>query len=326
MEYIKLGNTGLDVSPLCLGAMGFGSPTNWIHNWILEEEESRPVIKKALDLGINFFDTANIYSLGRSEEVLGKAIRDFGKREELVVATKLYMPMKKAPNSGGLSRKEIFFQVEESLKRLGMDYIDLYIIHRWDYQTPIEETMEALHDLVKAGKVRYLGASAMYTWQFAKAQFIAEKHGWTKFVSMQNHLNLLYREEEREMIPFCEDQKIAITPYSPLASGRLTRDWTGDTKRSLTDETSKKKYDKTMDQDRVIVERVAQVAEELDVKRAQVALAWLMQKEVVTVPIIGATKESHLLNALPAIDVTLTPEQVSFLEEPYLPHQVVGAR
>lgn len=326
MEYIKLGNTGLDVSPLCLGAMGFGSSTNWIHNWILEEEESRPVIKKALDLGINFFDTANIYSLGRSEEVLGKALRDFGKREELVVATKLYMPMKKAPNSGGLSRKEIFFQVEESLKRLGMDYIDLYIIHRWDYQTPIEETMEALHDLVKAGKVRYLGASAMYTWQFAKAQFIAEKHGWTKFVSMQNHLNLLYREEEREMIPFCEDQKIAITPYSPLASGRLTRDWTGDTKRSLTDQTSKMKYDQTMDQDRVIVERVAQVAEELDVKRAQVALAWLMQKEVVTVPIIGATKESHLLDALPAIDVTLTPEQVAFLEDPYLPHQVVGAR
>ena len=218
------------------------------------------------------------------------------------------------------------FQVEESLKRLGMDYIDLYIIHRWDYQTPIEETMEALHDLVKAGKVRYLGASAMYTWQFAKAQFIAEKHDWTKFVSMQNHLNLLYREEEREMIPFCEDQKIAITPYSPLASGRLTRDWTGDTKRSLTDQTSKMKYDQTMDQDRVIVERVAQVAEELDVKRAQVALAWLMQKEVVTVPIIGATKESHLLDALPAIDVTLTPEQVAFLEEPYLPHQVVGAR
>lgn len=326
MEYIKLGNTGLDVSPLCLGAMGFGSSTNWIHNWILEEEESRPVIKKALDLGINFFDTANIYSLGRSEEVLGKALRDFGKREELVVATKLYMPMKKAPNSGGLSRKEIFFQVEESLKRLGMDYIDLYIIHRWDYQTPIEETMEALHDLVKAGKVRYLGASAMYTWQFAKAQFIAEKHDWTKFVSMQNHLNLLYREEEREMIPFCEDQKIAITPYSPLASGRLTRDWTGDTKRSLTDQTSKMKYDQMMDQDRVIVERVAQVAEELDVKRAQVALAWLMQKEVVTVPIIGATKESHLLDALPAIDVTLTPEQVAFLEEPYLPHQVVGAR
>lgn len=326
MEYIKLGNTGLDVSPLCLGAMGFGSSTNWIHNWILEEEESRPVIKKALDLGINFFDTANIYSLGRSEEVLGKALRDFGKREELVVATKLYMPMKKAPNSGGLSRKEIFFQVEESLKRLGMDYTDLYIIHRWDYQTPIEETMEALHDLVKAGKVRYLGASAMYTWQFAKAQFIAEKHDWTKFVSMQNHLNLLYREEEREMIPFCEDQKIAITPYSPLASGRLTRDWTGDTKRSLTDQTSKMKYDQTMDQDRVIVERVAQVAEELDVKRAQVALAWLMQKEVVTVPIIGATKESHLLDALPAIDVTLTPEQVAFLEDPYLPHQVVGAR
>lgn len=326
MNYIKLGNTGLDVSPLCLGAMGFGSSTNWIHDWILEEEESRPVIKKALELGINFFDTANIYSLGRSEEVLGRALKDFGKREELVVATKLYMPMKKAPNSGGLSRKEIFFQVEESLKRLGMDYIDLYIIHRWDYHTPIEETMEALHDLVKAGKVRYLGASAMYTWQFAKAQFVAEKNGWTKFVSMQNHLNLLYREEEREMLPFCQDQKIALTPYSPLASGRLTRDWTGETKRALTDKTSKVKYDQTMEQDRVIVERLAQVAEELDVKRAQVALAWLMQKEVTTVPIIGATKESHLLDALPAIDIHLTPEQITYLEEPYVPHKVVGAR
>ncbi|MHC5268229.1 aldo/keto reductase [Enterococcus sp. LJL98] len=326
MEYIKLGNTGLDVSRLCLGAMGFGSSTNWIHDWILEEEASRPVIKKALDLGINFFDTANIYSLGRSEEVLGKALRDFGKREELVVATKLYMPMKKAPNSGGLSRKEIFFQVEESLKRLGMDYIDLYIIHRWDYHTPIEETMEALHDLVKAGKVRYLGASAMYTWQFAKAQFVAEKNGWTKFVSMQNHLNLLYREEEREMLPFCADQKIALTPYSPLASGRLTRDWTGETKRAQTDKTSRVRYDQTMEQDRVIVERVAQVAKEHGVKRAQVALAWLMQKEVPTIPIIGATKERHLLEALPAIDLQLTKEQVAFLEAPYVPHRVVGAR
>lgn len=328
MEYVKLGNTGLDVSPLCLGAMGFGNPHNWIHDWILEEDESRKVIKQALDLGINFFDTANIYSYGASEEVLGRALRDYGKREEIVLATKLYMPMtpEKRPNSGGLSRKEIFHQVEQSLRRLGTDYIDLYIIHRWDYKTPIEETMEALHDLVKSGKVRYIGASAMYTWQFAKAQFVAEKHGWTKFVSMQNHLNLLYREEEREMLPFCQDQKIAVTPYSPLAAGRLTRDWEGMTKRAQTDRTAKVKYDQTFEQDRIIVERVAQVAEELGVKRAQVSLAWLLQKDVVTAPIIGATKESHLLDALPALDIKLTPEQIIFLEEPYVPHKVVGAR
>lgn len=328
MEYVKLGNTGLDVSPLCLGAMGFGNPHNWIHDWILEEETSRQVIKKALDLGINFFDTANIYSYGASEEVLGRALRDYGKREEIVLATKLYMPMtaEKRPNSGGLSRKEIFHQAEQSLKRLGTDYIDLYIIHRWDYHTPIEETMEALHDLVKSGKVRYIGASAMYTWQFAKAQFVAEKHGWTKFVSMQNHLNLLYREEEREMLPFCQDQKIAVTPYSPLAAGRLTRDWEGTTKRAQTDRTAKVKYDQTLEQDRMIVARVAQVAEDLGVKRAQVSLAWLLQKEVVTAPIIGATKESHLLDALPALDIKLTPDQILFLEEPYVPHKVVGAR
>ena len=326
MEYIKLGNTGLDVSPLCLGAMGFGNPNNWIHDWILEEEPSRQVIKKALEQGINFFDTANVYSLGDSERVLGRALKDFGHRDEVVVATKLYMPMKKAPNSGGLSRKEIFHQVEQSLSRLGMDYIDLYIIHRWDYQTPIEETMEALHDLVKSGKVRYLGASAMYTWQFAKAQFIAEKNGWTKFVSMQNHLNLLYREEEREMLPFCQDQKIALTPYSPLAAGRLTRDWQGETQRALTDKTSKIKYDQTFEQDRIIVERVAEIAADIGAKRAQVALAWLRQKEVCTIPIIGATKESHLLDAIPALDLVLSPEQVAYLEEMYVPHRVVGAR
>ena len=327
MEYVKFGNTGMDVSRICLGAMGFGDVEKWTHKWVLDEEHSRPVIKKALDLGINFFDTANVYSMGESEKILGRALKDYAKRDDIVLATKVHQTMRPdRPNSGGLSRKEIMSEINHSLERLETDYVDLYIIHRWDYHTPIEETMEALNDVVKSGKARYIGASAMYTWQFQKAQRVAEQNGWTKFVSMQNHLNLLYREEEREMIPFCEDQKIAITPYSPLASGRLTRDWTGDTKRSLTDQTSKMKYDQTMDQDRVIVERVAQVAEELDVKRAQVALAWLMQKEVVTVPIIGATKESHLLDALPAIDVTLTPEQVAFLEEPYLPHQVVGAR
>lgn len=325
MDYIKLGNTGLDVSPLCLGAMGFGDPNSGFHDWVLEEDESRPVIKKALDLGINFFDTANVYSYGESERVLGKVLNEFATRDEIVVATKVYIKMKQAPNSGGLSRKEIFHQIDKSLERLGMDYIDLYIIHRWDYHTPIEETMEALHDLVKSGKVRYIGASAMYAWQFAKAQHVAEKNGWTKFISMQNHLNLLYREEEREMLPLCHDQKVAVTPYSPLAAGRLTRDWTAKTKRFLTDTTAKSKYDQTEEQDRVIVERVAQIAADLGVKKAQVALAWLLQKESVVAPIIGATKESHLVDAMPAIDIQLTDEQVAYLEEPYLPHKVVGA-
>jgi aryl-alcohol dehydrogenase-like predicted oxidoreductase len=233
--------------------------------------------------------------------------------------------MKQRPNSGGLSRKAIFYQVEQSLKRLQMDYIDLYIIHRWDYHTPIEETMKALHDLVVSGKVRYIGASAMYAWQFAKAQAVAEKNGWTKFVSMQNHLNLLYREEEREMMPLCADQKIAVTPYSPLAAGRLTRDWGAETKRYLTDKTANQKYDKTMEQDREIVARVAKIADNHQSKRSQIALAWLLQKEQVVAPIIGATKESHLLDALPALDLKLTAEEIAYLEEPYLPHAVVGA-
>ncbi|WP_195960503.1 aldo/keto reductase [Enterococcus casseliflavus] len=325
MDYVKFGNTGLDVSPLCLGTMGFGDPNSGFHEWVLEEDDSREVIKKALDLGINFFDTANVYSYGASEEIVGRALNDFAPRDEIVVATKLYSKMKQRPNSGGLSRKAIFYQVEQSLKRLQMDYIDLYIIHRWDYHTPIEETMKALHDLVVSGKVRYIGASAMYAWQFAKAQAAAEKNGWTKFVSMQNHLNLLYREEEREMMPLCADQKIAVTPYSPLAAGRLTRDWGAETKRYLTDKTANQKYDKTMEQDREIVARVAQIADKHQSKRAQIALAWLLQKEQVVAPIIGATKESHLLDALPALDLKLTAEEIAYLEEPYLPHAVVGA-
>ena len=325
MDYVKFGNTGLDVSPLCLGTMGFGDPNSGFHEWVLEEDDSREVIKKALDLGINFFDTANVYSHGASEEIVGRALNDFAPRDEIVVATKLYSKMKQRPNSGGLSRKAIFYQVEQSLKRLQMDYIDLYIIHRWDYHTPIEETMKALHDLVVSGKVRYIGASAMYAWQFAKAQAVAEKNGWTKFVSMQNHLNLLYREEEREMMPLCADQKIAVTPYSPLAAGRLTRDWGAETKRYLTDKTANQKYDKTMEQDREIVVRVAQIADKHQSKRAQIALAWLLQKEQVVAPIIGATKESHLLDALPALDLKLTAEEIAYLEEPYLPHAVVGA-
>ncbi|MGQ4243368.1 aldo/keto reductase [Enterococcus casseliflavus] len=325
MDYVKFGNTGLDVSPLCLGTMGFGDPNSGFHEWVLEEDDSREVIKKALDLGINFFDTANVYSYGASEEIVGRALNDFAPRDEIVVATKLYSKMKQRPNSGGLSRKAIFYQVEQSLKRLQMDYIDLYIIHRWDYHTPIEETMKALHDLVVSGKVRYIGASAMYAWQFAKAQAVAEKNGWTKFVSMQNHLNLLYREEEREMMPLCADQKIAVTPYSPLAAGRLTRDWGAETKRYLTDKTANQKYDKMMEQDREIVARVAQIADKHQSKRAQIALAWLLQKEQVVAPIIGATKESHLLDALPALDLKLTAEEIAYLEEPYLPHAVVGA-
>lgn len=325
MDYVKFGNTGLDVSPLCLGTMGFGDPNSGFHEWVLEEDDSREVIKKALDLGINFFDTANVYSYGASEEIVGRALNDFAPRDEIVVATKLYSKMKQRPNSGGLSRKAIFYQVEQSLKRLQMDYIDLYIIHRWDYHTPIEETMKALHDLVVSGKVRYIGASAMYAWQFAKAQAVAEKNGWTKFVSMQNHLNLLYREEEREMMPLCADQKIAVTPYSPLAAGRLTRDWGAETKRYLTDKTANQKYDKTMEQDREIVARVAQIADKHQSKRAQIALAWLLQKEQVVAPIIGARKESHLLDALPALDLKLTAEEIAYLEEPYLPHAVVGA-
>ena len=325
MNYVKFGNTGLDVSPLCLGTMGFGDPNSGFPEWVLEEADSREVIKKALDLGINFFDTANVYSYGASEEIVGRALNDFAPRDEIVVATKLYSKMKQRPNSGGLSRKAIFYQVEQSLKRLQMDYIDLYIIHRWDYHTPIEETMKALHDLVVSGKVRYIGASAMYAWQFAKAQAVAEKNGWTKFVSMQNHLNLLYREEEREMMPLCADQKIAVTPYSPLAAGRLTRDWGAETKRYLTDKTANQKYDKTMEQDREIVARVAKIADNHQSKRSQIALAWLLQKEQVVAPIIGATKESHLLDALPALDLKLTAEEIAYLEEPYLPHAVVGA-
>ncbi|KAB2493448.1 aldo/keto reductase [Priestia endophytica] len=324
MEYVKLGNTGLDVSRLCLGCMGFGDAVNWVHPWVLDEEKSRPIIKKALDLGINFFDTANVYSQGVSEEILGRALKDYANRDEIVIATKVHQPMHKGPNGAGLSRKAIMSEIDKSLKRLGTDYVDLYITHRWDYDTPIEETMEALHDVVKAGKARYIGASAMYAWQFQKALHVAEKNGWTKFVSMQNHLNLLYREEEREMIPLCKEEKIGVTPYSPLASGRLTRDWAETTYRSKTDEIQKSKYDGTIEADRLVVERVASIAEKHGVPRVHVALAWLLQKEQVTAPIIGATKISHLENAVDALSLKLTPEEIAFLEEPYVPHEVVG--
>ncbi|MGZ9583102.1 aldo/keto reductase [Paenibacillus marinisediminis] len=325
MEYVKLGNTGLDVSRLCLGCMSFGVADRWIHPWVLDEERSRPIIKKALDLGINFFDTANVYSDGTSEEIVGRALKDYANRDEIVLATKVHFRMHQGPNGAGLSRKAIMSEIDKSLVRLGTDYVDLYQIHRWDYHTPIEETMEALHDVVKAGKARYIGASAMYAWQFLKALHVAEKNGWTRFISMQNHLNLIYREEEREMLPLCKEEKIGVIPYSPLASGRLTRDWADTTHRSETDQVQKSKYDATAESDRLVVERVAAIAENRGVPRVQIALAWLLQKEPVTAPIIGATKMSHLEDAVDALSIMLTPEEMMSLEEPYVPHRVIGA-
>ncbi|MEC0546094.1 aldo/keto reductase [Bacillus inaquosorum] len=324
MDYVKLGHSGLDVSRLCLGCMSFGAAEKWVHQWVLDEEKSRPIIKKALELGINFFDTANVYSMGASEEILGRALKDYANRDEIVLATKVHQRMHEGPNGAGLSRKAIMSEIDKSLKRLGTDNVDLYIIHRWDYHTPIEETMEALHDVVKAGKARYIGASAMYAWQFQKALHVAEKNGWTKFVSMQNHLNLIYREEEREMLPLCKEEKMGVTPYSPLASGRLTREWSETTHRSETDQIQKSKYDATADADWLVVERLAAIAEKHGVSRTHIALAWLLQKEPVTAPIIGATKMSHLEDAVRALSVKLTSEEIALLEEPYVPHPIVG--
>ena len=325
MEYVKLGHTGLDVSPICLGCMSFGTAENWVHNtWALNEEDSRAIIKRALDLGVNFFDTANVYAYGVSEEILGRALMDFANRDEVVIATKVFSQMHQGPNGGGLSRKHIMSQVDQSLKRLGTDYIDLYIIHRWDYNTPIAETMAALHDIVRAGKARYIGASAMYAFQFHKALHLAEKNGWTRFVSMQNHYNLIYREEEREMMPLCAEEKIAVTPYSPLASGRLARAWSESTQRLETDPIARQKYDATAVADKQVVDRVAEVAANHGVPMAHIALAWLRHKSPVVAPIIGATKIQHLESAIESLKVVLTTEEVGFLEEPYLPHALVG--
>ena len=325
MDYIKLGHTGLDVSPICLGAMSFGTAEGWIHNpWALHEEDSRAIIKRALELGINFFDTANVYARGVSEKILGRALKEYANRDEIVIATKVRGPMHEGPNGSGLSRKAILSQIDKSLSRLGMEYVDLYIIHRWDYNTPIEETMEALHDIVRAGKVRYIGASAMYAWQFQKALFVAEQHGWTRFVSMQNHYNLLYREEEREMMPLCVAEKIGVTPYSPLASGRLARAWSESTQRLETDAIAKRKYDATADADKMVVARVAEVAEKHGVPRAHIALAWLRHKNAVVAPVIGATKIKHLESAVDSLSIQLTSADMAFLEEPYVPHPVVG--
>jgi len=324
MDYVKLGSTGLEVSRLCLGCMSYGEPDRGGHAWTLTESDSRPFIKKALELGINFFDTANVYSDGSSEEIVGRALRDFTSRDEVVLATKVHGRMRPGANGAGLSRKAIMSEIDNSLKRLGTDYVDLYQIHRWDYGTPIEETMEALHDIVKAGKVRYIGASSMYAWQFLKANHIAEKNGWTRFVSMQNYLNLLYREEEREMLPLCKEEGIGVIPWSPMARGRLTRDWEETSTRKETDEFGKTLYSHTEAADRQVVERVKAMAEKRGVPRAQVALAWVLQKEPVTAPIIGATKLHHLEDAAAALSLQLTQEEITSLEEPYIPHPVLG--
>jgi len=330
MDYVNLGKTGLRVSRICLGCMSYGAPATGElkggrHAWALDEESSQPFLRQALDLGVNFFDTANVYSSGASEEVLGRFLKAHTRREAVVVATKVFGVMRDEPNGQGLSRKAIFYELDQSLRRLQMDYVDLYQIHRWDYETPIEETLEALHDVVKSGKVRYIGASSMYAWQFTKALYLADLHGWTRFVSMQNHYNLLYREEEREMLPLCQSEGIGVIPWSPLARGRLARPWQAEkTKRSETDQFSKILYSKTEETDRRVIDRVGQIAERRGVSRAQIALAWMLGKPAITAPIVGATKPQHLDEAVAALSLHLTPEEVAALEEPYIPHAIVG--
>ncbi|HEX9336046.1 MAG TPA: aldo/keto reductase [Pseudonocardiaceae bacterium] len=321
MDYVKLGSTGLDVSPICLGCMSFGAPDRGAHSWSLDEEQSRPFIRSAVEAGINFFDTANVYSAGSSEEITGRALAEFANRDEIVLATKVHGQMHAGPNGQGLSRKAIMAEIDNSLRRLGTDYVDLYQIHRWDPRTPIEETMSALHDVVRAGKARHIGASSMWAWQFAKAQHVAERNGWTRFVTMQNHYNLLYREEEREMLPLCADQGIGVIPWSPLARGKLTRPWDDTTTRGETDEFGKRLYPDT---DREIVARVAEIADGRGVPRAQVALAWVLRNPLVTAPIVGTTKPHHLDDALAALDIELSDDEVARLEGPYRPHEVVG--
>src|SRR5436190_5349942 len=324
MEYTKLGRTGLDVSRICLGCMSYGGGNRGNHAWSFDEEESRPFIKKALEAGINFFDTANRYSLGNSEEILGRAIGDFARRDEVVIATKVYGRMRPGPNGAGLSRKAIFVEIDASLTRLGMDYIDLYQIHRFDHETPIEETLETLHEVVKVGKVRYIGASSMHAWEFARALGIAEKHGWTRFVSMQNLVNLLYREEEREMLPLCAAEGVGVIPWSPQARGRLTRDWDYTSIRTETDDAHQRLFGKSEEADRMVLDRVAEVAAARGISRAQVALAWLLAKPVITAPIVGATKPHHLDEALASVNVKLSAEEIASLEAVYLPHELVG--
>ena len=324
MEYVKFGKTGLGVSRLCVGCMTYGVPSRGPHPWTLDEEKSRPLIKQALDLGINFFDTANVYSDGTSEEIVGRALKDFVRRDDVVLATKVNGRMRPGPNGAGLSRKAIFAEIDSSLRRLGTDFVDLYQIHRTDRTVPIEETMEALHDVVKSGKARYIGASNMYAWQFAKAIYTSRMHGWTEFVSMQDHINLINREEEREMLPFCLDQGIAVIPWSPLARGRLTRGWNERSGRLETDEYGKTLYNDFPDSDRLVIEAVGEVAASRGVTRAQVALAWVLHKKGVTSPIVGASKSEHLTEAVAALALKLTADEIEMLEGPYVPHKVAG--
>lgn len=324
MEYANLGRTGLKVSRLCLGCMSYGDPDRPPQPWSLDEDASRPFFRQALEAGINFFDTANVYSGDSSEEITGRALRDMAQRDEIVVATKAFFPRKNAPNAGFLSRKALLQAIDDSLRRLGMDYVDLYQIHRSDPDTPVEETMEALHDIVKSGKARYLGASSMPAWMFAKMQFTAESHGWTRFASMQPQYNLLYREEEREMLPQCADQGVGVIPWSPQARGRLTRDWDGSSNRAQNDAFAQKMYENTEEHDRQVVEVVKRIAEQYGVPRGHVALAWLWSKPVITAPIVGATKAEHLAEAIDALDFRLSEEEIKSLEELYVPHPVDG--
>jgi aryl-alcohol dehydrogenase-like predicted oxidoreductase len=326
MEYTRLGRTGLQVSRLCLGCMSYGVPARGSHPWTLDEEASRPFFARALELGVNFFDTANVYSDGTSEEITGRALRDFARREEVVLATKVHGRMRPGANGAGLSRKAILAEIDLSLSRLGTDYVDLYQIHRFDPDTPLEETLEALHDVVKAGKARYLGASSMYAWQFAQALALAERRGWTRFASMQDHYNLLYREEEREMLGLCAAEGVGVIPWSPLARGRLARppEEAGGTERAATDEFGKTLYTGAEEADRRVMERVGAVAAARGVPRAQVALAWMYSKPVVTTPIVGATKPHHLEDAVAALSLRLSGEEIAALEAPYVPHAVAG--
>ena len=324
MNYIKLGSTGLDVSRLCLGCMTYGDPKRGNHEWTLDEEASRPLIRQAVEAGINFFDTANVYSDGSSEEIVGRALKEYGRRDELVIATKVHGRMRPGPNGAGLSRKAILHEIDASLRRLGTDYVDLYQIHRFDPDTPIEETLEALHDVVRAGKALHIGASSMYAWQFATMLHAADANGWTRFSTMQDYLNLLYREEEREMLPLCAAEEIGVIPWSPLARGRLTRDWDESTHRSETDKFGRTLYEATADADRRVVEAVASVAAGRSVPRAQVALAWVLAQPAVSAPIVGASKPAHLEDAVAALDLRLSDEEIAQLEAPYVPHAVVG--
>ncbi|WP_313515427.1 aldo/keto reductase [Pseudomonas sp.] len=324
MEYHKLGRTGLDVSRLCLGCMTYGVPDRGSHAWTLDEAQSRPLIREAVEAGINFFDTANVYSDGTSEEIVGRALKEFIRREDVVIATKVHGRMHAGPNGAGLSRKAIMQEIDNSLRRLGTDYVDLYQIHRFDYQVPIEETLEALHDVVKAGKARYIGASSMYAWQFASMLHTARANGWTRFATMQNYLNLLYREEEREMLPLCRAEGIGVIPWSPMARGRLTRPWNETSERSESDQFGKSLYAHTGDADRKVVEAVATVAAARGVPAAQVALAWVLAQPGVSAPIIGASKPGHLPDALAALELKLSAEEIAQLEAPYVPHAVVG--